>query len=69
MTFDEAKSIAIAMDADMRHPGLVKGLVIKVVKGELNTVNPISNRWGPFTPTEDDLTRTDWTVGQGLAAL
>jgi hypothetical protein len=72
VTFEEAKKIAIASDADMRHPGMNKGWIVKKLVKEsddLFACNPFNHSNYKFTPSEDDLTRTDWIVGQGIAAL
>jgi hypothetical protein len=71
MTFDEAKALALAGN-DIRHPNMPKGYVIRKTRPDSDLLywgNPFNNSSGLYTPTEEDRTRTDWTAGQGLAAL
>lgn len=68
MRYDDAFKIMRA-GAQMRHPGMAKGCVIRMKNGCLIAENPISQRMEVYTPTAEDLKRTDWAAGQGLAAL
>jgi hypothetical protein len=68
MRYDEAFKIMQAGN-EMRHPGMARGCVIRMKNGGLVAENPIAQRHEVYTPTTEDLRRTDWTAGQGLAAL
>jgi hypothetical protein len=68
MKFAEAIKLA-ENGADIRHPNIARGCIIRAEDGKLVSYNPFNSEKNEFTPTEQDQSREDWIAGHGLAAL